>query len=105
MIDPVEMQDFFAAFFSGALVIVFGAIYALFLAWGRLRGSRNFVAAAYGVYALLVVAVLVLAKAMHFDGFWNLITVVMLVGYLLAPHGIWLLSRDTHNESESQIQS
>ena len=107
MINPVEMQDFFTAFFSGALVIVFGAVYALLLAWGRLKQSRGFVVAAYGAYALLAAAVFVLSAAMHFDGFWNLITVTMLVGYLLAPHGIWLLSRDTHSheENESPIQT
>jgi len=101
MINPVEMQDFFAAFFSGALVIVFGAVYALLLAWGRLKDSRGFVAAAYAVYAMLAASVFVLSEAMHFDGFWNLLTVVMLVGYLLAPHGIWLLSRDTHEHEEA----
>ena len=107
MINPVEMQDFFAAFFSGALVIVFGAVYALLLAWGRLKGSRGFVAAAYAVYAMLAASVFVLSDAMHFDGFWNLITVTMLLGYLAAPHGIWLLSRDTHSHDEtpSRIQS
>ncbi|MDQ6966232.1 MAG: hypothetical protein Q9M23_04850, partial [Mariprofundaceae bacterium] len=88
--------NFFEAFFSGALVIVFGAIYALFLAWGRLKGSRGFVVAAYASYALLAASVLVLSEAMNFSGYWNILTGVMLLGYLLAPHGIWVLSRDTH---------
>jgi len=107
MIDPVEMQDFFTAFFSGALVIVFGAAYALLLAWGRLKNSRSFIVAAYLFYALLSAAVFFLSESMHFDGFWNLITVTMLLGYLVAPHGIWILSRDTHSHEEtpSQIQS
>lgn len=101
MIHPVEMQNFFEAFFSGALVIVFGAVYALFLAWGRLKGSRGFVVAAHASYALLVVSVLALSKALNFSGFWNALTILMLAGYLLAPHGIWLLSRDTHAQDES----
>jgi NhaP-type Na+/H+ or K+/H+ antiporter len=107
MIDPVEMQDFFTAFFSGALVIVFGALYALLLAWGRLKDSRPFIAAAYLFYAMLVAAVFFLSETMHFSGFWNLITVTMLLGYLAAPHGIWVLCRDTHSHEEtpSQIQS
>jgi len=107
MIDPVEMQNFFAAFFSGALVIVFGAVYALLLTWGRLKDSRGFVLAAYAVYALLAASVLVLSETMNFSGFWNVLTVLMLLGYLLAPHGIWLLSRDTHKHDEpaSPIQS
>jgi len=108
MIDPVEMQNFFTAFFSGALVIVFGAVYALLLAWGRLKKSRGFVLAAYACYAALAAAVLVLSETMNFSGFWNVLTVVMLLGYLLAPHGIWLLSRDTHSHDDkpaSPIQS
>jgi len=105
MIDPVEMQNFFTAFFSGAMVIVFGAVYALLLAWGRLKSSNSFIAGAYVFYALLVVSVLFLSEAMNFDGFWNLITVTMLLGYLVAPHGIWILCRDTHvhDETPSQI--
>ncbi|MDQ6972851.1 MAG: hypothetical protein Q9M30_09390 [Mariprofundaceae bacterium] len=101
MIDPVDMQNFFTAFFSGALVIVFGAIYALFLAWGRLKGSRGFVVTAYAFYALLAASVLTLSEAMNFSGYWNILTILMLVGYLLAPHGIWVLSRDTHAHEEN----
>jgi len=106
MIDPVEMQNFFAAFFSGALVIVFGAVYALLLAWGRLKASRGFVLAAYGSYAMLAASVLVLSETMNFSGFWNVLTALMLLGYLLAPQGIWMLSRDTHShdEPDSPIQ-
>jgi len=107
MIDPVEMQNFFMAFFSGAMVIMLGALYAMLLAWGRIKSSSAFVASAYVTYALLAVFVFILADTMNFDGFWNAITVVMLVGYLLAPHGIWILSRDTHahEEAPSPIQS
>ncbi len=107
MIDPVEMQNFFMAFFSGAMVIMLGALYALLLAWGRIKSSPAFVVAAYITYVLLTVFVLVLADTMNFEGFWNLITAVMLVGYLLAPHGIWILSRDTHTHEQepSSIQS
>ena len=100
MIDPVEMQNFFMAFFSGALVIVFGAVYALLLAWGRLKDSRGFIVGAYATYAMLAASVLVLSETMNFSGFWNILTALMLVGYLLAPHGIWLLSRDTHDHEE-----
>ena len=100
MIDPVEMQNFFTAFFSGALVIVFGAVYALLLAWGRLKDSRGFIVAAYANYAMLAASVLVLSETMNFSGLWNILTVLMLLGYLLAPHGIWLLSRDTHSHDE-----
>lgn len=101
MINPVDMQDFFSAFFSGALVIVFGAIYALFLAWGRLKGSRGFVISAYIAYVMLAACVFVLSETMHFEGFWNTLTVIMLLGYLVAPHGIWLLSQATHSHEET----
>jgi hypothetical protein len=39
-----------------------------------------------------------LADALHLTGFWISIVVVMLVGYLLAPHGIWLLCVNTHDD-------
>ncbi|NIR59891.1 MAG: hypothetical protein GWO02_10360 [Gammaproteobacteria bacterium] len=39
MIEPVALKDFFLAFFSSALVVCAGAMCALLLAFGRLRGS------------------------------------------------------------------
>jgi len=39
MIEPVELQDFFVVFFSGAMVIMAGALYALLFAWSRLQSK------------------------------------------------------------------
>jgi hypothetical protein len=98
MIEPVALQDFFIAFFSGAMVIICGALYALLFAWSRMHGKAWAMPAAYGFYALLFIFVLTLADALHLTGFWTSIVVVMLVGYLLAPHGIWTLCVGTHRE-------
>jgi hypothetical protein len=51
---------------------------------------------AYLAYGMLAVAVLTLSDVLHFDGPWQVITGVMLVGYLVAPHGIWHLCVGMH---------
>ncbi|RLL54776.1 hypothetical protein D8Y20_03085 [Mariprofundus sp. EBB-1] len=97
MIEPVELQDFFIVFFSGAMIIMTGALYALFFAWSRLQAKPWLMSLAYISYAALFVSVLTLAAAAHLYGFWWWLVVIMLVGYLFAPHGIWKLCVGTHS--------
>ncbi len=98
MIEPVELQNFFIAFFSAAMVIVTGALYALLFAWSKVYRRGWVMPLAYGAYALLVTSVLVLARVMNLNGFWWIVVMTMLVGYLLAPHGVWRLCVGTHGK-------
>ena len=98
MFEPVELNDILISVIAGALVVVFGALYALTFAFGRLTGRKILTASAYGFFTLLAIAVLVLADALRLTGLWLLITAVILAGYLLAPHAIWKLCAGTHPE-------
>jgi len=102
MIEPVELQDFFIVFFSGAMVIMAGALYALLFAWSRLQAKPWMMFLAYGAYGILFISVLTLGSAAHLNGFWQWLVVAMLVGYLLAPHGIWRLCVGTHDTEEDE---
>lgn len=107
MIEPVALKDFFLTFFSAAMVILCGALYALLFAYARVRQRPRLMPLAYLAYLGLVVAVLVLATVANLfaTGFWTFIVVLMLVGYLLAPHGIWHLCVGTHaHEHENEVQ-
>jgi hypothetical protein len=106
MIEPVALADFFITFFSAAMVILAGAVYALLFAWSRVHGRPRLMFWAYGAYAATFVSVLVLAKAANLHGpFWTSVVLLMLFGYLLAPHGIWRLCVDTHAESDTAVTS
>ncbi|MEA3411246.1 MAG: hypothetical protein U9R74_06865 [Pseudomonadota bacterium] len=96
MIQPVDLQDFFITFFSAAMVIIAGAAYALLFALSRVNRMPRLMPFAYLAYTGLFVSVLVLAEATHLYGFWRILVVTMLLGYLLAPHGIWHLCEGTH---------
>lgn len=89
--EPVALDHLITAFAAGAAVILSGAAYALLFAWSRLHHRPRMMAAAYVAYGCLVVAVLTLAKTLHMGGFWALVVVAMLIGYLLAPRAIWRL--------------
>jgi hypothetical protein len=104
MIEPVALQDFFVMFFSAAAVILFGAVYAGLFAWARLGNRRYLMPWAYGCYATLATAVYALAEAAHLHGNWTVVTVLMLLGYLLAPHGIWHLCAATHRAEHAETQ-
>ena len=49
---------------------------------------------AYGIFAGLGVSVFILAQALNLNGYWHVVTVTMLMGYLLAPQAIWKLSSE-----------
>lgn len=98
MIEPVALKDFFLTFFSAAMVILTGALYALLFAYARVKHRPRLMPLAYLAYLGLVVSVMVLAYAANLfsSGFWVFIVVLMLVGYLFAPHAIWHLCVGTH---------
>jgi len=100
MIEPVALKDFFLTFFSAAMVIMTGGLYALLFAWGRIKSRPGFMQLAYLSYLGLFISVMTLAYTANLfnTGFWTVIVVLMLIGYLLAPHAIWHLCVGTHQD-------
>lgn len=98
MIEPVHLDNFFIAFFSGAMVVMAGALYALLFAFSRVHGIPRLMPVAYAAYALLAASVAGLSYALNLNGAWQAVAAAMLLGYLLAPHGIWHLCEGTHAE-------
>ena len=96
MVDPVSIENIFAAALSGAMVIIFGGLYALFFAFARIGNSPRLRMGAYICYALLFASTLFLARYLNLDGVWRWVVLIMVVGYLLAPHAIWHLCVGTH---------
>jgi uncharacterized membrane protein len=96
LIEPVELQNFFITFFSAAMVVILGAIYALLFALSRIHKLPRLMLLAYASYIGLFGSVWVLAYATNLNGYWQFVVAAMLLGYLLAPHGIWHLCVGTH---------
>src|SRR5262245_33279683 len=96
--EPIHMNatpsfaDFVIAGFSGAAVVSFGGLYALFFAWSRLRPRALWRRLSVLAFALLATALLLLARALHFDALWNGVALFLLAAYLLAPMLIWRLT-------------
>jgi hypothetical protein len=102
LVDPVAVENIFAAALAGAMVIVFGGLYALLFAFARIRSSSGLRSGAYICYACLFASTLFQARYLNLDGWWRWIVLVMVVGYLLAPHAIWLLCVGTHPRGTPQ---
>lgn len=85
---------------AGALVVLFGALYALLFALGKMGNKRFLHGLALLAYLGFAFSVWLLADALVMEGFWLLIVAVMLVGYLLAPRLIWRLCVGTHAGQE-----
>ncbi|CAI8833605.1 MULTISPECIES: hypothetical protein [Methylococcus] len=96
MIEPVAPEDFQRVFATAAATVLGGAGYAGLFAWARLKNRRLWLVGAYMCYAASAAAMLLLTRAAHLNGAWQGVVVLMLVGYLLAPHGIWHLCVASH---------
>lgn len=85
------------------MVILLGALYALLFAYARIRRVRWLMPMAYLSYAGLFVSTLILAQAANLlsHPLWATVVGFMLLGYLLAPHGIWHLCVGTHAQAEA----
>ena len=101
MYEPVAIQDILVAVIAGALVVLFGALYAFTFALAKLNKKRWLTWMAGISFAGLGASVLVLAQALNMNGHWQIVTATMLIGYLLAPQAIWMLSVGTHQASDS----
>lgn len=102
MIDPVELQRIAVAALSAGGIVLFGAAYAICLALGRLKGLAILRPLSYLAYLALAAVTGLFAWAMNLTGAWAILTVVLLVGYFVAPRAIWRLSVATHESSDQE---
>ncbi len=107
MIEPASLANFFTIFFSSAMVIMLGALYALLFAYSRIRQVPRLMLMAYLSYGGLFVSALVLASAANLTThpLWQGVVIFMLIGYLFAPHAIWHLCIGTHAGEEKNHQA
>lgn len=87
MIEPVASQNLFAFFMVAAGVVFLGFSYVLLYALGRAHPRWRY--GAVLAYALLVLAVLALARLGNWNGLWQVLAGLLLLGYGLVP--IWIL--------------
>jgi hypothetical protein len=107
MVEPVLLSNFFTVFLSAAMVIMTGALYALLFAYSRVKNIPRLMPFAYLAYLGLAISVFTLANAANLlhRPFWIAIVGLMLVGYLVAPHGIWKLCVGTHDAAHESPTS
>lgn len=103
MIEPVAAQNLGLFFVVAAGVVLLGFGYALLYALGRAYPHRGWRYGALLAYALLVLAVLALVRLGNWSGLWRVLAGFLLLGYGLAPIGIFRLMATTHrNEQRRQ---
>ena len=85
MIEPANLGNFFIIFFSSALIIILGALYALLFAFSFLKNKPHYRYIAYLAYGGLVASTTVLASAANLVNhiFWIFVIALMLFGYFL----------------------
>lgn len=98
MIEPVALAHFSQFFVTAALVVVAGFSYAALYACARFYRRRALLGWAAVAYGVLVGAVLVLAALAHLEGFWQILSGLLLVGYGAAPVLIWRLWVAIHQD-------
>ena len=98
MIDPVHLSNFFIVFLTSALILLFGAVYALLFTFAKIKGNRNYFYAAYFSYGALSICIFSLAFSANLvkQPFWIFVVGLMMIGYFFAPQAIWKLCVATH---------
>jgi hypothetical protein len=103
MNDPLSAQQLLSAGVSGALMVFFGALYALFLCLHRLQPTRYWSWPAYASFLILVACSIVLAVALELTLFWQAAMVFILICYYFSPPFIWRLSVATHADTHTPL--
>jgi len=100
--EPVDIERIAGAALLGSAILVTALGYAVFLALARLRGAshlrRLLNGISLGSFALLVASVIAFSYVMNFDGWWHVISGLMVCGYFVAPRFIWRLTETMHAE-------
>ena len=94
----MNATEFFASVAAGALIVISGGTYALFLAFARLRASETLMRLAVASYLVLAICTFVLAASLALSPAWYAVIAAMLAGYWIAPRAIWHLTEATHRQ-------
>ena len=94
-----SIESLLVAVASGGAIVLFGALYALLLALGRLQGRASLRVFAYLAYLSLAASTIVLVRAIELNGLWLALPAVLLAAYLFAPHAVWRLCVGIEGES------
>lgn len=100
IVDPGEIRNLLFAFFFAAMVIGWGALYAILITLARRLGRKGLGYAAIATYVALAVCVGALAWAANLTGPWRILVGLMLLGYYFMPRMILRLCEDTHAHLE-----
>lgn len=92
----MNAADLLLSVIAGALIVVCGGLYALLLAFARLRASKRLARLAIAAYLALAAFTFILAASLELARGWYAVIAAMLIGYWLAPKAIWHLSAATH---------
>lgn len=96
MLEPVAGGDFLLFFFDAALVILSSFGYALLYALAKLHHHKIYGYGAFISYGILLIATAELVILGRLKGFWQIMAVLLPLGYGLAPLLIWRLCVETH---------
>jgi FlaA1/EpsC-like NDP-sugar epimerase len=99
----VAFQMIGIATFACAAIVIFGALYALFLALGHLKNRAHYIYLSYTAYLALVLSTWLLVEALQLTRWWLILIAILLVGYLIAPRIIWRLSVAVHGAKKAEI--
>ncbi len=104
MIEAVEAQRIALSALSAGAVVIFGAMYAIFLALGNLNDNAILRLVGNCAYLLLAVSVCFLAYFLQLYNWWLVLVATLLVGYFAAPRMIWRICVEVHQEDNQTLE-
>lgn len=93
---PVTVNELGYAMMMGTGILLSGSAYAFLLAIGKLYKKIYYLILAYASYLILSIIALLFSMMLHLEGVWLIAPVILLAGYLFAPHVILHLCISTY---------
>lgn len=99
--EYLDKESFIGIFVSAAAVILFGAIYVgIFTVVKMEKIKKYYLSLAYLAWGAQAYSMLTLAILVKSEPFTQKVLFAAMVGYLLIPHLIYYLVRETHERYE-----
>ena len=94
----MSLNEMILSSVSAGFIVIFAAGYAVFYALSQIKENQGFLYLGYMCFACLIISTIFLINLLNLSGRWEVIMLVMLLGYWAIPKMIWYLSVEVNNK-------
>ena len=94
----MSLNEMILSSISAGFIVIFAAGYAVFYTLSQIKENQRFLYLGYMCFGCLIISTIFLINLLNLSGRWEVIMLVMLLGYWAIPKMIWYLSVEVNNK-------